>query len=55
MSINDGSLSAPTADNPNPPVKKSMFDKIKALDLYRKLPSDMVQPTYSGAMSNKNI
>jgi len=28
-----------------------VFDKIKALDLYRKLPSDMVQPTYSGALS----
>jgi len=28
----------------------SLYDKFKALDVYRKLPSDFVQPTYSGAM-----
>lgn len=28
----------------------SLIDKFKSLDIYRKLPSDYVQPTYSGAM-----
>lgn len=28
----------------------SLYDKFKSLDVYRKLPSDFVQPTYSGAM-----
>lgn len=32
----------------------SLIDKFKSLDVYRKLPSDFVQPTYSGAMC-KNI
>lgn len=30
----------------------SLIDKFKSLDIYRKLPSDYVQPTYSGAMCN---
>ena len=33
----------------------SLIDKFKSLDIYRKLPSDYVQPTYSGAMCKKNI
>jgi hypothetical protein len=33
----------------------SLIDKFKSLDIYRKLPSDYVQPTYSGAMCNKKI
>jgi hypothetical protein len=28
----------------------SLLEKFKGLDIYRKLPSDYVQPTYSGAM-----
>ena len=28
----------------------SLIDKFKSLDIYRKLPSDYVQPTYSGAL-----
>ena len=32
----------------------SLIDKFKSLDIYRKLPSDYVQPTYSGAMRNYN-
>ncbi len=28
----------------------SLLEKFKSLDVYRKLPSDYVQPTYSGAM-----
>ncbi len=28
----------------------TLMDKFKSLDVYRKLPSDFVQPTYSGAM-----
>jgi hypothetical protein len=28
----------------------SLYDKFKSLDVYRKLPSDFTQPTYSGAM-----
>ena len=28
----------------------SLMDKFKSLDVYRKLPSDFVQPTYSGAV-----
>ena len=32
----------------------SLIDKFKSLDIYRKLPSDYVQPTYSGAMCNLN-
>ena len=31
----------------------SLIDKFKSLDIYRKLPSDYVQPTYSGAMRKK--
>lgn len=30
--------------------KFSLLDKFKSLDIYRKLPSDYVQPTYSGAL-----
>ena len=33
----------------------SLIDKFKSLDIYRKLPSDYVQPTYSGALCNLNI
>ena len=33
----------------------SLIDKLKSLDIYRKLPSDYVQPTYSGALCNLNI
>ena len=32
----------------------SLIEKFKSLDIYRKLPSDFVQPTYSGAMCNLN-
>ncbi len=32
----------------------SLIEKFKSLDIYRKLPSDYVQPTYSGAMCNLN-
>lgn len=28
----------------------TLLDKFKSLDVYRKLPSDFVQPTYSGAL-----
>ncbi len=28
----------------------SLIDRFKSLDVYRKLPSDFVQPTYSGAL-----
>ena len=28
----------------------SLVDKFKSLDIYRKLPNDFVQPTYSGAL-----
>lgn len=28
----------------------SLIDKFKSLDVYRKLPADFVQPTYSGAL-----
>jgi len=28
----------------------SLMDRFKSLDVYRKLPSDFIQPTYSGAM-----
>lgn len=31
----------------------SLLERFKALDIYRKLPSDYVQPTYSGAMCKK--
>jgi len=48
MSINNSHVD----NNVQGPVKqKTVFDKLKAFDLYRKLPSDMVQPTYSGALS----
>lgn len=30
----------------------TLIEKFKSLDIYRKLPSDYVQPTYSGAMCN---
>ena len=33
----------------------SLLDKFKSLDVYRKLPSDFVQPTYSGALRKYNI
>lgn len=29
----------------------SLLDKFKSLDIYRKLPSDYVEPTFSGALS----
>lgn len=32
----------------------SLMDKFKALDIYKKLPSDFVQPTYSGALRKIN-
>ena len=28
----------------------SLMDKFKSLDIYKKLPADFVQPTYSGAL-----
>ncbi len=28
------------------------FDGIKTFDLYKRLPKDLVQPTFSGAISN---
>ena len=28
----------------------SISDKFRALDIYRKLPGDIVQPTFSGAL-----
>ena len=28
----------------------TLIDKFRSLDIYRKLPSDFVQPTYSGAL-----
>jgi hypothetical protein len=31
----------------------SLVDKFKNLDVYRKLPKDIAQPTYSGAMRKK--
>ena len=30
--------------------KKTVFDKIKSFDVYRKLPKDYLQPTYVGAV-----
>ena len=33
----------------------SLMDKFKSLDVYRKLPSDFVQPTYSGAVCKIGI
>jgi hypothetical protein len=33
----------------------TLLDKFKRLDVYRKLPKDIAQPTYSGAMCNKTI
>ena len=30
----------------------TLVDKFKSLDIYRKLPNDFVQPTYSGALCN---
>ena len=33
----------------------SLIDKFRSLDIYRKLPNDFVQPTYSGALSNSNF
>lgn len=30
----------------------SLMDRFKSLDIYKKLPSDFVQPTYSGALRN---
>jgi len=28
------------------------FDSIKSFDMYKRLPKDLVQPTFSGALSN---
>ncbi len=33
---------------------KTVFDKIKSFDVYRKLPKDYLQPTYIGAVCNIN-
>ena len=33
----------------------TLVDKFRSLDIYRKLPSDFVQPTYSGALCKFNI
>ena len=33
----------------------SLVDKFKSLDIYRKLPNDFVQPTYSGALRKKTL
>lgn len=33
----------------------TLLDKFKSLDVYRKLPSDFVQPTYSGALRKYNL
>ena len=33
----------------------TLLDKFRSLDIYRKLPSDFVQPTYSGALCNSNL
>ena len=33
----------------------TLVDRFKSLDIYRKLPSDFVQPTYSGALCNKQL
>ena len=30
----------------------TLVDKFRSLDIYRKLPKDFVQPTYSGALCN---
>ena len=32
---------------------KTVFDKIKSFDVYRKLPKDYLQPTYIGAVCKK--
>jgi len=32
----------------------SLSDRFKSLDIYRKLPVDIVQPTFSGALCNTN-
>lgn len=32
----------------------SLSDKFKTLDIYRKLPGDIVQPTFSGALCINN-
>jgi len=32
-----------------------VIEKFKALDVYRKLPSDYLQPTYSGATCNEYL
>ena len=33
----------------------TLIDKFRSLDVYRKLPNDFVQPTYSGALCNLKI
>ena len=33
----------------------TLVDKFRSLDIYRKLPSDFVQPTYSGALCKLNL
>ena len=33
----------------------TLVDKFKSLDIYRKLPNDFVQPTYSGALCNLDL
>lgn len=34
---------------------KSVFDKIKSFDVYRKLPKDYLQPTFIGAVCKIKI
>ena len=33
----------------------TLVDRFKSLDIYRKLPNDFVQPTYSGALRKKTL
>ncbi len=33
-------------------AESSLLDKLRSLDVYRKLPSDYLQPTFSGAACN---
>lgn len=33
-------------------AESTLLDKLKSFDVYRKLPSDYLQPTYSGAACN---
>ncbi len=34
---------------------KSVFDKIRSFDVYRKLPKDYLQPTFIGAICKNKI